>query len=180
MGAIDIVLGIIILLGLFSGWKNGLFVALTSLIGLVAGVYGAIYFSDYAAVYISEWTDLSEQTTNLIAFAVTFLMIIIVISMLGKFLTKIADFAALGMINKVLGAAFTALKYAFIVSVVFMFVNSSEGLSGYIISEDKKADSVLYEPVASLAPMILPHIIKEYKKYNPEENEINESEDSSE
>ncbi|MFC7356056.1 CvpA family protein [Jejudonia soesokkakensis] len=180
MGAIDIVLGIILLLGLFSGWKQGLFVALASLIGLIFGVYGAIYFSDYTAQYISEWTDLSEQTTNLIAFAVTFLIIIIIISLLGKFLTKIADFAALGMINKLLGAAFTALKYAFIVSVLFMFINSSEGLSGYIVSEEKKEDSVLYQPVASLAPMLLPTILNEYEKYNSESEHINETQKASE
>lgn len=169
MGAIDIVLGIILLLGLFSGWKKGLFVALASLISLILGVYGAIYFSDYAAVYIAEWFNLSEQTTHLMAFGATFLIIVIVISMLGKFLTKIADFAALGMINKLLGAAFTALKYAFIVSVLFMLANTSEGWSGYMISEEKKADSVLYEPFASLAPILLPAILKEYEKFTEDE-----------
>lgn len=176
MAILDIVLGIILLLGLYSGWKNGLFVSLASLIGLVLAVYGAVYFSDRAAVYIADWFDWTTKTTNLVAFAATFLIIIIVVSMLGKVLTKIADFAALGLINKLLGAVFNVLKYAFIVSVIFMFLNASEDLSGYMISEEKKESSVLYEPVAIVAPLVLPHILKEVEDFNfiddDEENAI--------
>jgi len=176
MGLLDIVLGIILLVGLYSGWKNGLFVALASLIGLVLAVYGAVYFSDYAAVYIADWFDWTETTTNLVAFAATFLVIIVVVSMLGKVLTKVADFAALGIINKLLGAVFNVLKYAFIVSVIFMFLNASEDLSGYMISEEKKENSILYAPVATLAPLVIPHILKEVEDFNfPQEEEEEEA-----
>ncbi|KAA3620305.1 MAG: CvpA family protein [Flavobacterium sp.] len=163
MNLIDIVIGVILLIAFYVGYKKGLFVALAGLVGLIAGVYGAIYFSHYAAGYISAWFDWSEQTVNLAAFAITFLAIVFIISAAGKFFTKIADFAMLGVLNKLLGGVFNALKYAFIVSVIFMFVNASETYS--IMSEEKRADSVLYEPVASLGPMILPHILKEVDNF---------------
>jgi len=179
MNLIDIVLGAILLIAFYMGYKRGLFLALASLIGVIAGVYGAIYFSDFAAGYISEWFNWSEQTVNLAAFAVTFMAILLLVSMAGKFLTKIADFAMLGILNKLLGAVFNVLKYAFIVSVIFMYVNASESYS--ILSEEKRATSVLYEPVASLAPMILPHILREvddFREINSEEQtEIPPAED---
>ena len=57
MNSTDIVLGVILLLAFYSGFKKGLFVTLASLVGLIAGVYGAVYFSDYAGAYIAQWFD---------------------------------------------------------------------------------------------------------------------------
>jgi membrane protein required for colicin V production len=168
MNLIDIVLGAILLIAFYVGYKKGLFVALAGLIGVIAGVYGAIYFSGFAAGYIAGWFDWSEQTVNLVAFAITFLAIVFLISAAGKFLTKIADFAMLGIINKLLGGAFNAIKYAFIVSVIFMFVNASESYS--IMSEEKRESSALYGPVASIGPLILPHILKEVNDFRNEMN----------
>lgn len=176
MNTIDIVLGIILLIAFVVGFKKGLFVALAGLIGVIAGVYGAVYFSGYAASYIAGWTDWNEQTVNLTAFAVTFLAIVLLISMAGKALTKIADFAALGIINKLLGATFNVLKFAFIVSVVFMFVNSSPTIT--ILSEEDRVASVLYKPVASLAPLVVPYILKEVDGFKSDEDEQeNDAED---
>jgi len=167
MNLIDIVLGIILLLAFYGGYKKGLFVTLASLIGIVAGVFGAIYFSGFAAGYISKSFDWNEQTVNMVAFAVTFLAIIFLVSLAGKFLTKIADFAMLGIFNKLLGGVFNALKYAFIISVIFMFVGVSEKYS--IMSEEDRRESVLYGPVASLGPSILPEIIREFKRLRDED-----------
>ncbi|MDC8005299.1 CvpA family protein [Aureisphaera galaxeae] len=167
MNIIDIVLGVILLLAFISGFRKGLFVALASLIGLIAGVFGAIYFSDFAGAYISRWFNWSDEVTKLASFAVTFLIIVILINMAGKFLTKIADFAALGLLNKLLGGVFALLQYAFIVSVVFMFFNNSN-LTGYVISEEKKENSVLYTPVAALAPLVIPKVLAHFKSETDE------------
>lgn len=175
MNSVDIILGIILLLAFYSGFKKGLFVTLASLIGLVAGVYGAVYFSDYAGRYISEWFDWSEQSTKWASFAVTFLLIVFVLNFIGKFLTKIADFTALGLLNKVLGGVFSALQYAFILSVVFLFFNSSN-LTGYVISEEKKVTSIIYPYIESIAPWVLPTVFEEFQKII---HETPETEDSS-
>ena len=150
--------------------KKGLFVTLASLIGLVLGVIGALYFSDFAAGYIYKWSSWSEQTVNITARAVTFVAIVIIISWAGKFLTKIADFAFLGVFNKILGGVFNVLISAFIISVLFMFFNFWNP-TDYVIPEKKKENSYLYYPVASLAPMVLPHIIEGVEDYNDSNEE---------
>lgn len=173
MNIVDIILGIILLLAFFSGFKKGLFVTLASLVGIIAGVFGAIYFSDFAGAYISHWFNWSDEITRLASFAVTFLIIVLVISMAGKFLTKIADFAALGLLNKLLGGVFAVLQYAFIISVFFMFFDSSN-VTGYVISEEKKENSVLYGPVAALAPLVIPEFMARFKGETNEEEAIPE------
>jgi len=173
MNWVDIVIGIILILAFFSGFKKGLFVALASLVGIVAGVLGAIYFSDFAGNYISRWFDWGDQMTKWASFAVTFAGIVLAVSLAGKFLTKIADFAMLGLLNKLLGGVFSVLQYAFILSVIFMFLEGYSG-TGYVVSEEKKSESKLYDPIASLAPMILPNVMAKFKsevmdRENPDE-----------
>lgn len=163
MNLIDVVLGAILIIAFYMGYKRGLFLALASLIGVIAGVYAAIYFSDFTAGYLAEWFDWSEPTVNLGAFAITFIAILMLVTMAGKFLTKIADFAMLGLLNKLLGAFFNMLKYAFILSVIFMFIDVSERYS--ILSEEKREASILYQPVASVAPVLLPHILREVETF---------------
>jgi membrane protein required for colicin V production len=80
MSLVDIILGILLLFAFYTGIKKGLFVTLASLIGIIAGVYGAVYFSHYAAGYLMDYFNWKEQTINLAAFALTFLVIVLVVS----------------------------------------------------------------------------------------------------
>jgi membrane protein required for colicin V production len=172
MNTIDIVFGIILILGLVQGYKKGLFVELASLIGLIAAIYGAIHFSHFAAAWLVDKTSWSERVINLAAFAITFVIIVMVVSLAGKLLTKIADFAMLGIINKIAGAAFAAIKYAFLLSVVVMFLDEANDKIGFV-SKEAMEESILFNPVKSIAPAILPTILETAKKeniYNPDEN----------
>ncbi len=158
MSGLDILLGIVLVLGLYKGFKKGLFVEVASLVGLVAGVFGAVYFSYIIGSLLADNVNWEPKYVSLVAFAATFGIIVVVIAMAGKMLGKIADFAGLGIINKILGSAFGGLKMALILSIAIMWLNDW-GASGWIFSEDKKEVSVLYEPVASIAPVLLPDLI---------------------
>ena len=158
MNFIDIFLGALLLFGLIRGLSKGLFVEVASLLALVAGVYGAIHFSNYAAEFLIEKVEWSEQTINLAAFAITFVVIVVVISLAGKALTKLADFAALGILNSLLGGLFGALKTGLILSVVLLIFSKMNKTIPFL-GEGDLENSVLYEPVKSLAPTIFPNFI---------------------
>jgi membrane protein required for colicin V production len=162
MNLIDIVLGVILAIAFYIGFKKGLFVALASLIALIAGIIGAIYFSDYAAGMISERFEWSPLTINIVAFAVTFLGIVFTISLMGKILTKIADFAMLGFANKLFGGIFNVLKYALIISVIFVLVESTGRYQ--ILTEEDREQSVLFGPVRDIAPTLLPNLIRQSER----------------
>lgn len=166
MSVIDIVLGALILFGFVRGGMKGLFVEIASLLALVLGIYGAIHFSNFAAEFLESRVDWSEQVINITAFAITFVIIVLAISLAGKALTKLADFAALGLLNKVLGAVFGALKIGLILSIVLLVFDKFNKSLPFADKEDIEA-SVLYEPVKSIAPMIFPSLV---------ENDFNEAE----
>jgi len=159
MSIIDIVLGALLLFGLIRGAMKGLFVEVASLLALVLGVYGAIHFSFFASGFLESKVDWSEKTINIVAFAITFVIIVLAISLAGKALTKLADFAALGLLNKLLGGAFGALKIGLILSILLIVFNSLNNTLPFMEKEDLE-ESVLYDPVKSLAPMIFPTLIK--------------------
>ncbi|NCO62320.1 MAG: CvpA family protein [Flavobacteriales bacterium] len=157
MSILDIVLLTLLVLGLIRGFMRGFFVELASLIALIAGVYGAFHFSNYAASFLKDRVDWDENTVNIAAFIITFVIIIIVIGLVGKALTKIADFAMLGLINKLLGALFGGLKVAFILSVVLIVLDKMQANIPFVQAVDQQ-ESVLYMPLKSLVPTLFPNI----------------------
>ena len=158
MSVIDIIIGALILYGVVKGLFKGLFVEVTSLLALLVGVYGAVHFSNYAAEILLNNFEWSEKTTNITAFAVTFVAIVMVISLAGKALTKLADFAALGLLNKLLGALFGGVKIALILSVLLLIFSTLNKTIPFVSNDEIEA-SLLYTPVKSLAPMILPEFM---------------------
>ena len=168
MSIIDIVLAALLLFGLIRGVMKGLFVEVASLVALVLGVYGAIHFSSFAAEFLESKVDWNEKTINIVAFAITFVIIVLAISLAGKALTKLADFAALGILNKLLGGVFGALKIGLILSVLLIVFNKLNKTLPFMDKEDLE-ESILYEPVKSLAPMIFPNLIKSEAEETPKE-----------
>lgn len=159
MHALDIIILILLGFGLVKGFFKGLFVELASLIGLVAGVYGAYYFSDYCANFLREHFNWNENYLQISAFAITFLLILLSIIVAGKALTKLADFAALGLLNKFLGGLFGLLKIAVIIGVLIMlFTLINSNLA--IVDEKTLQTSIFYEPIKSIASNIFPDMLE--------------------
>ena len=73
MNYIDLLLGALLILAFISGYRKGFFVALTSLIGVILGIIGAYYFSDYTGDSIADWVGKEPGVTKVLAFLITFL-----------------------------------------------------------------------------------------------------------
>jgi membrane protein required for colicin V production len=158
MNTFDIILTALLLFGFIRGLLKGLFVELASLLSLIVGVYGAIHFSYFIGDFLKDSVDWDERYISIVAFAVTFIVIVIVISLLGKLFTKIANFAALGILNKLLGGVFGAVKIGLILSVLLIVFDKLNSTIPFVNKENTE-DSVLYEPVKDLAPMIFPDFL---------------------
>jgi membrane protein required for colicin V production len=158
MNTFDIVILGLLLFGFLRGLMKGLFVELASLVALIAGIYGAIHFSHFASDFLTNYVDWEEKYISMAAFTTTFIGIVIVISLLGKLLTKVADFASLGFLNKILGGIFGLLKMGMILSVVLIIFDK---LNSTIPFTDKNIteDSILFEPTRNLASLLFPNFL---------------------
>ncbi|MEN8776125.1 MAG: CvpA family protein [Polaribacter sp.] len=163
MNIFDIIIAALLIFGFVRGIMKGLFVEVASLVALIGGVYGAIHFSYFLGDFLKEYVSWSEEYISLAAFAGTFIIIIIIIALLGKVLTKLADFAALGILNKILGGVFGVLKIGLILSVIFIFFGKMNNTIPFVDKETLES-SILFEPVKKIAPTIFPSIIKDDDK----------------
>ena len=174
MGILDIILGLLLVYGLYKGIRNGLFVELASLIAVIAGLYGAIHFSYITGEYLSKNMDWDEQHMNTIAFALTFILIVILVILIGKILTKIADFAMLGLLNKLAGAVFGTLKVALILGAFLVFFEKGNNQLG-VIKSDFMEESKLYTPVKEIGAFVFSRVLKETQSFNDDDKEHEDS-----
>tara|TARA_B100000795_G_C22804111_1_gene443766 strand:- start:2258 stop:2770 length:513 start_codon:yes stop_codon:yes gene_type:complete len=165
MNIFDIIIAALLIFAFVRGIMKGLFAEVASLVGIIAGVYIAIHYAHHLEFYLVKLTSInwSDETNGIVAFAITFLVVVIVIIMIGKILTKIADVAALGMLNKLLGGVFGVLKIALILSVIFTFFGRVNNTIPFI-KQETLDESLLYGPVKEIAPALFPSIIEGNKE----------------
>ena len=153
----DIVIAILLLWSSYRGFTKGFLVMAASLAALVLGVWGAIRFSDLTAGLLIENLDLQSKYTALIAFALTFIAIVIGVHLFARAMDKLVKAVALGFVNRIAGLAFAVLRTAFLLSIVLVILNSIDRRAPFI-PEEHKEQSLLYKPLSRLAPAIFPYL----------------------
>lgn len=159
MNYIDIILCIPMVWGLYKGFTKGLIVEAASIVAFSLGVWGGITFSDFIAQKLGSWFSWNSPYLPVIAFALTFLAIVILIFFVAKMVQRMVEGMALSTINKVGGGVFGALKFAMVMSVVIFMVDALEE-SYPMISFKTKEESLLYRPIGKIAPTLIPALNK--------------------
>lgn len=161
MNIIDLILSIFLLLGIIRGIFKGFVAELAGLVALIVGVYAAIHYSEPIYSLLTVFFSWEEKVLAIIAFALTFFLVALLISLLGRIISKMLSLLALGLVNRLLGGIFGMLKMAFLASLFLMFLESFELFQA---DKETREKSILYEPVHEFAPTFLPAIIKEVKE----------------
>lgn len=167
MSFLDIILGVLLCIGVFKGIRNGLFVELASLVSLILGIYVAIKFSFLAKIMLSGFVHWNPKTIQITAFIITFLVVVVAISLLAKFLTSIANFAQLGVINNLGGGFFRLLKTILIVSI-FLNLFEKINFNNTFARKETLDKSIFYRPIQQTAGFIYPSIEKWYEDLKKE------------
>ena len=163
MSFIDIVFAVLLSLALYKGIKNGLFVELASLIALLAGIYIALKFSGFAKSLIENSVSWNPKYIQITAFVLTFIAVVVGIHLFAKVLTKIADFAFLGWINKLAGAFFAIIKTILTLSIVILLFEKMN-VNNMIANQDTLDDSIFYNPIKKVSEYVYPQIEELYEK----------------
>lgn len=165
MNEIDIGIAIILGIGLVRGLMKGFILELTSLLSVILGIIGAFLFADLVESYVVNYLDWEAKYIQLTAFLITFLVIVIAVSLVGKALTKLANAIALGMLNRLAGGLFGLLKMALIVLVLVLIVNTINKKTGFLDNKSVFEDSVTFVFFNDLVEEYLPDLVT-YAKEN--------------
>jgi membrane protein required for colicin V production len=167
MGFLDIVLGALLIYALIKGIMNGLFIELASFISLLVGIYFAVKFSDIIKEMLSGFVHWNPNTIQIIAFILTFIIVVIGITLLAKILTGIADFAFLGWINKLGGGVFRILKTVLIIGIVFSLFEKINH-NHFFAKKESLDNSIFYNPIQKTAGYMYPTLEKWYTNLREE------------
>ncbi|HHL57667.1 MAG: hypothetical protein DRI88_04155 [Bacteroidetes bacterium] len=150
---LDIIILIPLLLFTWQGYRKGFIIEVATLAALLLGVYFALYFSDYAASLLTDYFTIDEKYLAALSFIVTFIVVVVAVIVIGKIVQKFVNLLLIGFLNKAAGAIFGLLKGALLVSILLVAINYFDA-SENLIKKEQKEKSVLYQPVASLAPWL--------------------------
>ena len=163
MNFLDILFGIPLLWFAYKGFNKGLIVEIASLAALIAGIYLSVHFSWFVGGYIENLFDMKDQYISLVAFTLTFLGVVVVVHLVGKMTTQMAEHLALGLPNRLAGALFAFLKVAFIISIV-LYLYARIDTDMKVIPEKLREESMMYKPVSQFAPAVIPKLEAEHQK----------------
>jgi len=133
----------------YKGFTHGLIRELVSLAALILGIYAASLFSDLVEKWINN-PDIPKE----VYFAITFLVVLIAVFLLGKLFEKIIKLVIPEFINNILGGLFGIAKVAVIFSVIFYFIHSVDSKNA-ILKEDIVEKSFTYKYIEPIAHHLL-------------------------
>jgi membrane protein required for colicin V production len=155
--ALDIIFAIIFCWAIYKGYTRGFILQAATLAALILGIYGAIKFSGFTANFITNHFQVHGDYLPIIAFALTFIGIVIGIHFLARLAEKLLRAISLNFLNRLLGILFNTIKYALIISAILVVINSINQRT-HFIPEAKLKESKLYGPLSKLAPLLFPYL----------------------
>lgn len=153
----DIIIGILLIIGLYQGIKNGLFVEIASIVSFILGVFLAIKFSYVVKSFLEDFVSWNPQSIQITAFVLTLILVVIGVHLLAKIFTKVADFAFLGWANKLAGGVFSVLKTALLIGIVLNLLQKIN-IDNQFISKEKQENSLLYRPIVETTAFMMPMV----------------------
>jgi membrane protein required for colicin V production len=153
MNTLDIIILVLLIWGGIAGFRKGFFLEAAALLGLVLGIYLAVIAADIAGRVFSGLVNWNPLPVKILAFIVVFGLIVVVLKGIGTLITEFLKAIMLNFINRIAGMVLGVAKFAFLISVVFLFVAIlNEHYT--LIPEHWLENSYFYDKLQGLAPSL--------------------------
>lgn len=117
----------------------------------------SFHFSSTVVEWIRPAMDVSPAILQVIAFTLILVAVFLALTLAGKALEGLVKVVMLGWLNKLLGVAFSLLKVILAIGLVILLIDTvTHALE--IDCSKTTAESLLYNPVKSLADVFFPYI----------------------
>jgi len=150
LSSIDIALIIIVLLGAYGGYRDGFLMTLFSLLAIILGVLGGFKLMGRAMFLLSEKFNIDATVLPYISFFVVFILIVILVTLVGRLIRSSIDGNFLGQVDQIMGGLLGIVKIIFMTSVILWILDSMK----VDLPERWTENSWLYPKVALFAPKV--------------------------
>ncbi len=142
MNGFDIIFLIVLVLGAWKGWSNGLLKEVLGLVGVFVGLYAAYLLYEQVGYELAPHIGTSPSVASIIAFILIWIGVPIILSLLGSLLTKVLEWVGLEGFNGMGGAFIGLVKYALILGICCNVLAIT-----HLVKEDSQHNSLLFEPL---------------------------------
>lgn len=180
MNYLDIIIAIILFLFGWKGLRKGLIIEVVTLLAFGVGIYGAMHFSDFTAAHLQDFMEIKPQYLNTVAFVLTFIILVVLVNLIGRLVSKWVKSMNLGFFDKLGGFLFGILKGVLLCSVLLMVLNNFQLLG--VVKPKVKEESKLYPYIEQTVPYVYRgfDLVKDYtKEVMPDEEAEEETEGNS-
>lgn len=158
MNIVDIILlGFLLVCGVFTGLKEGFIYQLVGIIALVLGAWLSFRFASTLGAYMASYIQMSSNLLNILSFIVIFLLVFYVLYLLGMLLKRIIKISLGGWIDRLLGVVFALVKVAIVLGLLIMLFDSVNNTFGFI-SQDKISRSTVYVHIREFTNAVFPYL----------------------
>lgn len=147
MNWLDVLLLIPLLIGLVRGLMRGLVTEVIAILVVIIGVLGARLFAPPFSTWMHKQFAWQGEVCDVVAYALIFLSIAIVLAILARLLSKFLKAIHLGWANRLFGGVFGICKYAILVLIV-VFAMEKTNKSFHWLDKSKVVKTSIVYPYA--------------------------------
>ena len=148
MSKADIAILIFVLIGAWSGYKDGFLMGLITMLALVLGVFLAFKLTGEGMIFLQDQFNADKHALPYITFFIIFILVVVSVTYLGKAIRASIDKTFLGRVDEIFGSLLGAFKTLFMISVLLWIADSFK----IAPQEEWTEGSYLYSFTAHLAP----------------------------
>ena len=152
---IDSAFFILMIIAVFKGFSKGIVVGVFSLIAFIIGLAAALKLSAIIAHHLQESSGITARWLPLIAFALVFLVVVLLVHLGAKIIRKMVSLAMLGWLDRLAGIGLYIIIYTIIFSVLLFFAEKMALLKPETIKASK-----MYDLVAPWGPAVIDNLGK--------------------
>lgn len=157
MNILDVVFLVLLLISAVSGFIKGFILGVASFLGFLLGIVLSFRFAGDVQQWLTVFTGAEGRYLYFVAFLICFAVVVALVHVLGKIVEKAVKMVALGLLNRVGGAALGILKTMLIFSALIYALSYIDPEKRMITTEQQES-SLFYRPLEQLLPAILPFI----------------------
>ena len=162
MNVIDIIIIVILAYAFLKGFFNGFINEVSSFVGFLIAALVSYNFSEPLSNLLIDFVEIDKKILNIICLIALFILIALVFKVFGKGLTKLIKFISLGVLNKLVGGFFSAIKYVIVFTTIAIIYKNFVQIYPELLSNSYVESSTSFQLMIRLGESIIKNFDADY------------------
>lgn len=157
MNWFDLIITIIAIVAFIRGVYSGLIMQLASLIGLILAAIFSGQLSSLIAPKLIEITSGSPHIISPLSYVISFIIIILIISIIGRLIQSTIKIMHLNLFNRIIGGLFCCISWLILVSLCLNVITEFDQKKR-ILKEETRKTAHTYPYMIELGQAVVPYL----------------------